>query len=76
MWLIENNEGRHKKARNIMAKYCEENNILKAPHPPHSPDLNMIEGLWDYEKDRVKEYPVFGGTKADIQRAKDYVTRE
>lgn len=36
----------------------------------------MIEGLWDYEKDRVEEYPVFGGTEADVQRAKDYVTRE
>ncbi len=24
--------------------------ILKAPHPPKSPDLNMIEGLWVISK--------------------------
>lgn len=76
VWLVEDNAGGHKKASDIMAKYREEHNISKAPHPPNSPDLNMIEGLWDYEQDRVEEYPVFGGSQADVQRAKDYVTRE
>lgn len=76
VYLVEDNAGGHAKAGEIMERYRDEHGILKAPHLPNSPDLNMIEGLWDYEKDRVEEYPTFGGTQEDVQRAKDYVTRE
>lgn len=36
----------------------------------------MIEGLWDYEKDRVEEYPIYSGSEKNVEKAKEYVTRE
>ena len=53
---MEGNAGGHPKAADIMEKCQLEYEMLKNPYPPNSPDLNMIEGLWDYEKDRVEEY--------------------
>ncbi len=50
---------------------AEQHGILKASHTPNSPDLNMIEGMWDYRKDGVDEYPVGGGSQADVEKAKD-----
>ena len=75
VYLEEDNAGGHARASKIMEEYRNEHGILKAPHPPDSPDLDMIEGRWDYEKDRVEEYPTFGDTQDDVQQAKDYVTR-
>lgn len=57
MYLVEDNAGGHVKASEIIEGYRNEHGILKAPHPPNSP-----EGLWDYQKDRVEEYPTVGGT--------------
>ncbi len=42
-WL--DNAGGRTKAGDVMGKYREEFKILKAPHPPNSPYLNMIEEL-------------------------------
>ncbi len=36
----------------------------------------MIEGLWDYEKNKVEEYPIYVGTEEDVEKAKEYVIRE
>ena len=76
VWLVEDNAGGHSKAARVVEAERKEECIRKAPHPPNSPDLNMIEGLWDYEKDRTDEYSVGGGTQADIKRAKAVVIRE
>ena len=45
VYLVENNAGGHVNASEIMEEYRNKHGILKAPHPPNSPDLNMIEGL-------------------------------
>lgn len=74
--MLEDNAGGHAKAGDVMEKYREEHGILKAPHPPNSPDLNMIEGLWDYEKGRVEECPIYSGSEKNVEKAKEYVTRE
>ena len=39
-------------------------------------DLNMIEWMWDYQKDRVDEYSVKGASQEEVDRAKDYVKSE
>lgn len=59
---MKHNVGGHVKASEVIEEYCRKNNIQKTPHPPNSLDLNMIEGLWDYKKDKAEEFPVFGGT--------------
>lgn len=61
---------------NKCRSFREEKGILKAPHPPNSPDLNMIEGMWDYQKDRVDEYSVKEASQEEVDRAKDYVESE
>lgn len=74
--LVEDNAGGHAKAGDVIEKYREEHGILKALHPLNSLDLNMIEGLWDYEKDRVEECPIYSGSEKNVEKAKEYVTRE
>lgn len=76
VFLVEDNAGGHSKAANLMEAFRKQHGILKAPHPPNSPDLNMMEGMWDYPKDRVEEYPVVGGSQADVEKAKDDVRKE
>ncbi len=76
VWLVEDNAGEHTKASDVKEKYQKDHRILKAPHPPNSPDLNMIEELWDYEKDRVEEYPMYSGTEEDVEKVKAYVIRK
>lgn len=48
VWLIEDNTRRHSKAVCQVEEERKAKNILKAPHLSHSPNLSMIEKLWDY----------------------------
>ncbi len=36
--------------------------------------MNMIEKLWDYEKDQTDEYKVESGTCEDVSKTKAFVT--
>ncbi|EMD58074.1 hypothetical protein COCSADRAFT_104830, partial [Bipolaris sorokiniana ND90Pr] len=37
------------------------------PHPPYSPDLNLIENVWSLLKDRLSKRP-FGSLGLDINK--------
>ncbi len=51
-------------------------NILKVSHSPNSPYLNMIEELWNYEKDQTDKYKVDFGICEDVAKTKAFVTKE
>lgn len=76
--MVEDNAGGNAEARELKEEYRRKYNIRNAPHLQKSADLNMIEGLWDYQRDGDEEYPVFGGSSARSKHISvwNYYTRD
>lgn len=45
-----------------------EHSIRKFDWPPSSPDLNLIERVWRYMKEKLKQLPYVVTTKAELKR--------
>ncbi|RPA94430.1 hypothetical protein L873DRAFT_1701488, partial [Choiromyces venosus 120613-1] len=82
IWLIEDNAGNHTQAARIDAEEASKFGIKRIPHkdspiaglpcwPTNSPDINKIEPLWRYLKDRIAKYPCpKGQLRSEIDRYK------
>lgn len=73
VWLIKDNAKGHFKVSNIMKEYYQKPKILKILYLPNSLDLNMIKKIWDYQKDKIKEYLVYSGLEKDIICTKKFI---
>ena len=66
MWLIEDNASLHSKAAADQEEERVRRGINKVNWPVKSPDLNMIEQLWNYLKDSLSCYWIIG--QSDLAR--------
>lgn len=84
-WLIEDNAKAHLKALRIGPHLERSNNVpvaevKRAPHPPDSPDFNMIEKAWHYIKDKLdenhSELKTCGNSQEAVELAKRAIQEE
>ena len=76
VWLIKDNASIHTKAEWTAARFRVIARIRKAPWPPNSPDLHLIENLWDYEKDIIRDQPIHGASELEKKQIKELAAKE
>ena len=54
--IIEDNDPSHLKARKLQAAEIHARGIQFAPHPPNSPDFNLIETIQKYHQKDLETY--------------------
>ena len=57
-------------------KWLEDNNVVVIEWPPYSPDLNPIEHLWKWLKEKLHElYPHLQEVTGPLEEVQDYMER-
>lgn len=80
-YIVSDNAGSHGLARDLDEFYRKRENkfYLWAPHPAKSPDLNMVEHLWDYLREKVnnrQDIRLAGHSQLSIQLAIQVIHEE
>ncbi|RPA96662.1 hypothetical protein L873DRAFT_1811013 [Choiromyces venosus 120613-1] len=70
LYLVEDNAPSHQTARSVDKEERKEKGIVTLDWPSKSPDINQIEGIWDYEKDEISTWQFVGAGKAVVDGAK------
>ena len=76
VWLVEDNASLHTKAADDMEEERIKRNINKVRWPAKSPDLNMIESLWNILKNELGEYRIFGTGERAKKTSQHLLVRE
>ncbi|RPB04436.1 hypothetical protein L873DRAFT_1799304 [Choiromyces venosus 120613-1] len=70
LYLVEDNAPSHQTARSVDKEERKEKGIVTLDWPLKSPDINQIEGIWDYEKDEISTWQFVRASKAVVDGAK------
>lgn len=73
---MEDNAGGYSKASEQMPEFSGGKGDIKGTAPTKFARLEHVEGMWDYQKDRVDEYSVKEASQEEVDRAKHYVKSE
>ncbi|RWR98578.1 transposase-like protein, partial [Dinothrombium tinctorium] len=61
----------------LVTKFFEENNVVSVlPHPPKSPDLNIIESIWSKLKSKVRIFIQSNGKPSNANALFSLIKRE
>ena len=78
IFLVEDNAGVHQKAQRVTDEERRMLSIKIVPHSSNSPDLHLIETVFNYIKDSLEEYNLGANetSMAAQQYAKDVIQKE